>query len=220
MSRAVSRLSWVFFVLFTLSHVLLGAEEKEAQPFTLKAGNGTVDVFRPDGSLLQSLPSGGRLREDSDPDSFAFVQDMDFDGSPDVGIFSTQGAQNIFYDCWLWREDAGAFVQYEGFSDVSSPGFDTERKRVTSFTHSSATDNVTAEYAWVDGRLVLMEETVQEYSWEGELFRILRHARGDDGEIRLIEEKTLSPGEMDALRNDSEETAELGIPHCTRPKAI
>jgi hypothetical protein len=148
--------------------------------------------------VLQSIPYAAEEVGDPDPESVAFLQDMDFDGSPDVGVLFSPGLQNVFYNCWLWREDAGAFVQYDGFSEISNPGFDAERRRVTSFTHGSATDNVSAEYAWENGELVLITETTQEFSEEDEEFVIRRSVRGDDGEMRQMQEKTLSEEEMHA----------------------
>jgi hypothetical protein len=199
-------LSVALFLLFVMSQAALGAEEETA-PFVLKVESGTVDVFRPDGSLLQSLPYAGDGRDAGNREYFTSVVDMDFDGFPDVGVLSSRGVQNAFYDCWLWREGADSFVKNEELGDISSPGFDAERKRVTSFAHDSATDNVTSEYAWEDGRLVLMEQIVQEYSPERDEFTISHNQRGDDGEMRLVEGKTVASYEMEALLNGDREVA-------------
>ncbi|MDR1611899.1 MAG: hypothetical protein LBT97_03840 [Planctomycetota bacterium] len=157
-----------------------------------------MDVSRPDGCLLQSLPYAGDEPDDDNRDYFAFVEDMDFDGFPDLGVLFSQGMQNIYYDCWLWREEAGCFVKYEGMRDAASPRFDRERKRVLSFEHISASDSVETEYAWENGRLIPMKRITREISSDEGNLVIRLFARGDDGELRLSKEKTHSLDELDS----------------------
>ncbi|MDR1535955.1 MAG: hypothetical protein LBU64_12825, partial [Planctomycetota bacterium] len=169
-----------------------------AAPFILKAGNGTVDAFRSDGCLLQSLPYAGEGPDERDRGYFAFVEDMNFDGVPDVGVLFSQGLQNIYYDCWLWREEAGSFVKYEGLRDIASARFDRERERVLSFEHISASDSAETEYAWENGRLAATKRITREVSPDDENLVIRLFVRGDDGELRLAKEKTHSLAELDS----------------------
>ena len=142
-------------------------------------GNGTVDACRPDGCLIQSLPYAGAEPDDDNRDYFAFVEDMNFDGLPDVGILFSQGLHNIYYDCWLWRKEAGCFVRYEDMRGVADPRFDRERERVLSFEHISATDNTETEYAWENGRLLPAMRTIREVSGDNGNIVVRRFIRGD-----------------------------------------
>ncbi|MCL1999965.1 MAG: hypothetical protein FWG74_00905, partial [Planctomycetes bacterium] len=209
MNTAKARLLLVFIFLLAMRQLIMGAEDEQtgtSAPFVLEVGSGTVDVHCPDGRLVQSLPYSGDEPDDRNRDFFAFVRDLDFDGFSDVGILYSQGMQNIYYDAWLWRPDARVFVKYEEMHEVASPDFDADRKRVRSYAHVSATDNVTIDYAWENGRLVAVEQKIQEYSPETDTFSIRRYTRGDDGELRLVEEKTLSPEEMEGLADNAEDT--------------
>lgn len=193
------RLKSPLLCLFLIGSAAVAAEGGPAGatlPLVLKTGTGSVDVSRPDGRLLQSLPYAGAEPDKDNRDYFAFVEDMDFDGFPDVGILYSQGLHNIYYDCWLWREGAGGFVKYGDMHDIASPSFDRERERVLSFEHISASDNVETEYAWENGRLLPAVRITREISGDNENLVVRRFIRGDDGKLRLSKEETHSLAEL------------------------
>ena len=186
------------------------AAERESAGVTLnlalKTEAGSVDVYLPDGRLLQSLPYDGDDPDEENRNYFAFVKDMDFDGFPDVGILFSQGT-NIYYDAWLWRPDAGAFVKYKGMREIPSPDFDPETKRVTSFEHGSAVSYVKTILAWENGKLIKLEQMVQYADDDGKSVVIDRYARGADGELQLLGTETRRPEEMDGCGDDTADPA-------------
>jgi hypothetical protein len=192
-----------FVCLFLIGHSVMAADEEVVGgtiPFALKVEAGSVDVHRPDGALLQSLPYGGDEPDEDNRDFFTFVEDMDFDGFPDVGILFSQG-QKIYYDAWLWRSDAEAFVWYEDMRDIPSPRFDSESKKVTSFAQVGRGFEKTV-LAWENGKLVPFERTMQCLDGDSGNIVISRYLRGADGELRLVNEETRQPTE-DAYEDDA-----------------
>jgi hypothetical protein len=161
-------------------------------PLVLKTEAGRVDVFRPDGSFLQSLPIEGDEPNDDNRDHFTLVEDMNFDGFPDVGVLFWEGAR-IHYDAWLWRPDAEAFIQYMPMRDIPNPGFDAEAKRVTSFELCCGTGLAESVFAWEDGALVELEWVERVPDDDGGAIAVSRYARGADGALQLVEEKINGP---------------------------
>lgn len=176
------------------------AAEAVSPPLVLKTEAGWVDVFRPDGSFLQSLPIEGDEPDEDNRDFFTFIEDMDFDGFPDVGILFSQG-QKICYDAWLWRSDAEAFVGYEEMREIPSPRFDSEGKRVTSHALVGRGSEKTI-LAWVNGRLAPFERTTQYLNGDSGSIVISRYLRGVDGGLRLVHEETREPTEEEACGDD------------------
>ena len=187
------------------------AAEAVSPPLVLKTEAGWVDVFRPDGSFLQSLPIEGDESDEDNRDFFTFVKDMDFDGFPDVGILFSQG-QKAYYDAWLWRPDAEAFVGYEEMREIPSPRFDSESKRVTSHALVGRGSEKTI-LAWVNGMLAPLERTTQCLNGDSGSVVIGRYLRGVDGELRLVSEETRRPMEEEACGDGGEVTPAHGSLH-------
>lgn len=162
----------------------------------------TVDVFAPDGRLLQSLPIEGNTPDDGNREYFAIVEDMNFDGFPDVRILFSQGNANIYYDGWLWRPKEEAFVRYEAMRDISDPQFDQDSKTVLCYERGSAVANMSGRMAWQKGELVWLEQTVQDAVDDGEHIVVQRYLRGIDGELRLVHESSCLPENIAECRND------------------
>ena len=195
------RLKSPLLCLFLIGCAAVAAEgepDGATLPLVLKIETGSVDVYRPDGSLLQSLPCAGDEPAENNRDYFTFVEDMDFDGFPDVGVLFSQGMQNIYYDCWLWREEAGRFVKNEDMRDTANPRFDRERERVLSFEHVSASGSVETDYVWENGWLIPIERITREISGDSDKLVIRRFVRDDDGELRLSKEKMYSLAELNS----------------------
>jgi hypothetical protein len=181
------------------------AAEAVSPPLVLKMEAGWVDVFRPAGSFLQSLPIEGDEPDEDNRDFFTFIEDMDFDGFPDVGILFSQG-QKIYYDAWLWRPDAEAFVGYEEMREIPSPRFDSESKRVTSYALVGRGSEKTI-LAWVNGKLAPFERTTQCLDGDSGSIVISRYLRGVDGELRLVHEETRKPTEEEACGDNAMDDA-------------
>ena len=161
-------------------------------PFVLKTEAGRVDVYRPNGSLLQSLPYEGDEPDDDNRDHFTMVRDMNFDGFPDVGVLFWEGAR-IQYDAWLWRPESGAFVQYEAMRDIPNPGFDAEARQVTSFELCCGTGSAETVFAWENGALVALRRVERVPDEASGSITVSRYARGADGELQLVEEEITGP---------------------------
>ena len=157
-------------------------------PLVLKTEAGRVDVFRSDGSFLQSLPYEGDEPDDDNRDYFAIVEDMNFDGFPDVGVLFWEGARR-HYDAWLWQPNAGAFIQYAPMRDMPNLRFDAEAKRVTSFEPCCGTGMTKTVFAWENGTLVEIERVERIPDEDRGTTTVSRYARGDDGVLQLVEEE-------------------------------
>ena len=165
-------------------------------PLVLKTEAGRVDVYRPDGSFLQSLPYEGDEPDDDNRDHFTFVEDMNFDGFPDVGVLFWEGAR-IHYDAWLWQPDMEALVQYAPMRDLPNPGFDANAKLVRSFEPCCGTGMVKSVFAWENGTLVELERMERIPDEDSGTTTVSRYARGDDGVLQLVEEEIIRPEETE-----------------------
>lgn len=81
-------------------------------------------------------------------------EDMNFDGITDVRIIASQGAQNLYYDCWLYDKELACYTYNYSLSELSSPKFDPTTRKITSYTHISAHEYDEAELEFVDGVLI------------------------------------------------------------------
>lgn len=198
-------LKFIFVALLTMPIVLAG----DSPLLTLTVVDETqVDVFDSQGKLLQSLPRGGEPPTEDNHDYFTFIEDMNFDGYPDIGILFSQGLRNIYYDCWLWQPDAKKFVKYEDMSDMANLGFIPGVKKVYSYTHVSAAFNGKTEYVWENGRLAAVSQDIQEYSDDGKTIIVRRYDRDAGGKLRLTSESILPPEEVERIHGREREDAD------------
>lgn len=85
----------------------------------------------------------------------ARVMDVDFDGSEDITVMTTQGVQAQFYACWRWNEAQGQFVALPAYAGIISPMPNAQVRTIYSWHRASALgDGESALYQWVDGELV------------------------------------------------------------------
>lgn len=223
------RWSNVFFNgFFAIALAATSGWAGEAVPFTLTVTEGMVDVFDGRGCLLQSLPYAGERFDDANRAFFTTIVDMNFDGFPDIGVLCSQGMQNIYYDCWLWRPDTNGFVKYEDMSEMANLDFIPGTKRVTSFTHVSAISNEESEHAWENGRLVMLSQRVQQQTDDGHGIVVERFERDGKGAMRLVSEtvrairsgeQACAEGEDDADGASATQGLNLFLPAAADPEA-
>lgn len=182
-----------FLSALLLAVLAAAAYGEETPPLRLDVGEASVDVYRADGTLLQSLPILGEIPRES-RDFAAIVEDANFDGHPDVLVLFSQGSVNLYYDWWLWRPDADAFVLREDLRDLSCPSFDGDSGTIHVFERGSAVCHVTGALDWLDGEPVWLTQTVVDEDDKGDGVLVRRYMRGLDGELRLVYECDAAPG--------------------------
>lgn len=189
MWRVMAGAALVCVLLVGGAAVAAEAESNGApSPLVLKTEAGKVDVYRLDGSFLQSLPYEGDEPDDDNRDHFTMVKDMNFDGFPDVGVLFWEGAR-IHYDAWLWQPDTGAFIQYAPMRDMPNPAFDAETKQVTSFELCCGTGSAKTVFAWENGTLIALERVERVPDEDNGTMTVSRYARGAHGALQLVEEE-------------------------------
>lgn len=176
----------------------LGAEM--VAPLRLRFVDDMVEVRDANGRFMQAIPHEGELPDQENGDIFTFVADLDFDGFPDVGVLSSRGMYNLFYDCWLWRPDRGRFEKHDELTDLPNLRVLPERKRLLSCMHGCAVSHLAAEYAWENGRLTVTAQTEQDYAKDGKGVVVRRYERGEGEELRLVSERALTAGAPDGKK--------------------
>ena len=198
--RPVSRFLVLYCLAAALAMPVPAAESVSDLKLVVK--DGAVDVFAQGGRLVQSLPFDGETPDGGNREYFAIVEDMNFDGFPDMRILFSQGMANVYYDGWVWRPKEEAFVRYEAMRDIANPRFDPDSKTVECYERGSAVVNVSGRMAWHKGELVWLEQTVQDEAEDGEHIVVQRFLRGIDGELRLVHETVCLPESIDECRGD------------------
>ena len=154
-------------------------------------------TVRLDGQEIQSIPFDPAALTRENRAYFIATPDINFDGYPDLTLIRSQGLQNIYYDGWLWVPAEQRFVRDPAIEGLSSPVFDEKDKRIRTYEHGSATDHVSAEYAYLDGTLTEIWRQEQSYDVERNLFT-LRTYRLKDGRLMLTDEERLTPEQLEA----------------------
>lgn len=81
--------------------------------------------------------------------------DVNFDGHQDITYLWGSGVQAEYYNCWIWSEEQGRFVEEPTYADISSPWVDSETQTIVGWNRNSAAgDGVSTFYKWIDGQLV------------------------------------------------------------------
>lgn len=187
----MSSITQRFFFSALLLLAAAPASAGEGVPeLNLAVAGESVGVFGPGGRLIQTLPIGGQEPDERNREYFAAVEDMDFDGFPDVRILFSQGAANTYYDCWLWRRDEGGFAINEAMRELSNPVFDPAARTVSVFERGSAVHHVKGDLVWDGGELVWLAKKEMDAADDGKDVVIRRYLRDADGELRLIAQKT------------------------------
>ena len=161
-------------------------------PLRLHIADEAVEVRDANGRLMQSLPCQGENPNEENYERFAFVDDLNFDGFPDVGILSSQGMYNLFYDCWLWNPGTGLFENYEELTDLPNLKTIPRDKKLVSCLHGCAVSHLMTEHVWESGQLEIVARTEQDYSEDEKTIIFRSYERENNGEMRLVLEKALN----------------------------
>ena len=159
-------------------------------------GESAVDVRR-SGQTIQKIPFEPSALTEQNRAFFIRTPDINFDGYPDLTLIFSQGAQNIYYDGWVWDQKTGQFIHDPIIRTLSSPVFDAENQRIYTYEHGSATDHVSSTYAYQNGTLTEIERIEQSFDERTQLFAIRTYARRD-GQLKLVGEEKLTPAQLDA----------------------
>ncbi len=171
---------------------------RDAPILTVTHGAGTISV-KEGKVLLQKIPYETEVEnelKEMEVDLVSF-EDMNFDGFLDLRIYGNVGASNSIFDCRLWNPKAKRFEKNDALSGLSNPKFDAAAKKVVTFEHNSATDNIEAAYEWRGGKLTELWRKSQSYDGERELFFVRVERLGDDGKMRLESEESLTGAAME-----------------------
>lgn len=87
----------------------------------------------------------------------AHLEDFNFDGYPDLAVFSNAGNVQIFYDVYLFDPSQKKFIANESLSSLPCVEAQPATKTVFSgCNHSSACENWTETYSWSGKKLILI----------------------------------------------------------------
>lgn len=185
-----------FFLLLLMSTTMSRAAESVPELLLAITGD-VVEVSDRNGRIIQSLPLEGEAPDENNREYFAIVEDMNFDGNPDVRILFSRGMANVYFDCWLWRPEENAFVRRDDMRELSNPVFDRETRVVRVYERGSAVCHAKGALTWENGELVWLSQTVRDAADDGENIVVRRYLRDGDGELRLVGEETFHPDEFD-----------------------
>lgn len=103
------------------------------------------------------LPEGKTPNDTPPKDSPARMEDFNFDGYPDLAVFSAAGNVQVFYGVYLFDPAQQKFIFSKKLSSLPCVEIDPAKKRVlSSCNHSSACENWSEVYRWFGGGLVLV----------------------------------------------------------------
>lgn len=206
----------LLFLLTTMRIGLLAAADSPAPAGVRETGEPRLEFA--DGFVVvhgmtatpQRIPLGGDAATDDNRDYFAFIEDMNFDGFPDVRVLSSQGLQNIYYDCWLWRPESQTFEKDGELSALSGLDFDPVSRHINTFTHISAVESGEGTLAYENGKLVWLDKTERTFDSARDRIVVRRHIRGEDGKLALASENSYTPEEWEA-KQEAENHPELNF---------
>ncbi|MGG1555133.1 XAC2610-related protein [Paenibacillus ferrarius] len=125
------------------------------------------------GKLLQELNLAEPTRTPNGPSLGLVIEDMNFDGIPDVRIqsFTTPGP-NIPYYYWLWDPGTAAFVKNTDLEAITSPRFQAADKTIFSRNRGSASSYTESTYRFINGTLSLLREVQYDYKTEKKIWHV------------------------------------------------
>ncbi len=135
--------------------------------------------------------------ESNTPDFLLIVEDMNFDGIKDIRLVSSSGAQNTYYNCYVWDIDSASFHKDELLSALPSLQVNTSTKTIHFFEHGSATDYREGDLRYLDGDLTMIREVTQTFDAATNLFTVTTR-EFEDGSLRITDQKTLTAEELEA----------------------
>jgi len=116
--------------------------------------------------------------------------DANFDGYNDLAILSNCGGTgNCAYDFFLYDPSTNQFVPNRFLSDLSSPEFHEEKKRVTTHSHGSAADWERDTYQFEKGRYILIHQEISSWDRDTDVVTVLTYELRD-GKMVLVDSST------------------------------
>jgi hypothetical protein len=174
------------------------AAQPNEEPRTLTLTADAVIVRAPDGTEIQRIPFDPDALTDLNRDYFMTTPDINFDGYPDLLLIYSQGAQNIYYDGWIWNPETGRYDYVPQFRTLASPTFDESARLIRTYEHGSATDHVDGVWTWRDGQLIEITRQEQTYDINTNLFTLRTYELQDDGQLALVREETLTEAQLNS----------------------
>ncbi len=138
------------------------------------------------------------------PDFLLTVEDMNFDGVKDLRLVRSKGAQNTYYQCYLWKIESASFEQDSVLSGLPSPQVVESEKAVSFYEHISATDYREGQMRYLDENWVLTKETTQSYDSGTGLFTVTKKEL-EGGELAVSSKQTLTQQQLEESVNSSRE---------------
>ena len=161
--------------------------------FALKSGPEgriveAIDVAK-DSKLLQHLHVTGMEPLDEGDQFFFGGVDLNFDGLADLMLMVRKGAANAYAMYWLFDAKTGTFIELGTY-----PMFQVDAKthRLSTYERGGAAGLIheSKEYAFEDGKLVLMRDEKQSATGQPGVFRkVVRERKG--GTMEIVENKTV-----------------------------
>ena len=136
------------------------------------------------------------------PDFLLAVEDMNFDGVKDLRLVRSKGAQNTYYQCYLWNIESASFEPDSVLSGLPSPQVVESEKLISFYDHVSATDYREGEMRCLDGEWVLTREKTQVYDSKTELFTVTTK-EWESGALAVTNQETLTQQQLEASMNSS-----------------
>ena len=142
-----------------------------------------LDVAK-DGAPFQTLYfTRGEMMEDG-----IHLEDMNFDGYPDLVILYSLGASNAAWTFFLYDPGIGQFTCARDagiFYWLSSYTLYPDRQLILNYIHDSALTGTTQLFGWEDGwlRLIREVEIAQDEENRGQMLLIVRERDAEWGEL-------------------------------------
>lgn len=126
------------------------------------------------GELLQDLKLKEPTRTPNGTSLGLIIEDMNFDGIPDVRIqsFTTPGP-NIPYFCWLWDSKTTSFVENSELEGITSPAFQSADNTIVSQNRGSASSHTESTYRFMNGALTLSKEVQYDFIPEKKTWHVI-----------------------------------------------
>lgn len=84
-------------------------------------------------------------------------EDVNFDGYTDFYLLYSKGNLNTYYCFWIWDMEKRTYEYYLPLSNVPSPAFNEETKRIISSDQISYNTIISTEYVWTNGEIIPVE---------------------------------------------------------------
>jgi hypothetical protein len=161
--------------------------------FALKSGKDgriveAIDVAKDQKPVQRLRVTGMEPLDEGDQFFFGGV-DLNFDGLADVMLMTRKGAANAYAMYWLFDPKTGTFTELGTY-----PMFrvDAEKHRLSTYERGGSAGLIheSKEYAFEDGKLVLMRDEKQSAAGQPGVFRkIVKERRG--GAMAIVANKTV-----------------------------